>query len=35
VTYPDVPIPFSRPMEQFCLPDPDKIVAAFESMRAS
>ena len=34
-TYPDVPIPFSRPMEQFCLPDPDKIVAAFESMRAS
>ncbi len=32
VTYPDVPIPFSRPMEQFCLPDPDKIVAAYDSM---
>ena len=32
VTYPDVPIPYSRPMEQFCLPNPDKIVAAYEQM---
>ena len=32
VAYPDVPIPFARPMEQFCLPNPKKIVAAFESM---
>ncbi|EZQ15756.1 pyruvate dehydrogenase [Halopseudomonas bauzanensis] len=32
VAYPDVPIPFSRPMEQFCLPNPDKIVAAFDSI---
>lgn len=32
VTYPDVPVPFSRPMEQFCLPNSDKIVAAFEHM---
>lgn len=32
ITYPDVPIPFSRPMEQFCLPNPDKIVAAYEYM---
>ncbi len=28
VAYPDVPIPYSRPLERFCLPDPDKIVAA-------
>jgi len=28
VAYPDVPVPFSRPMEDFCLPDADKIVAA-------
>lgn len=32
VAYPDVPIPFSRPMEQFCLPNAEKIVAAFDSM---
>lgn len=32
VTYPDVPIPFARPMEQFCLPNPDKIVAAYHAM---
>ena len=35
VTYPDVPIPFARGMEQFCLPNPEKIVAAFEQMRAN
>jgi acetoin:2,6-dichlorophenolindophenol oxidoreductase subunit beta len=28
VAYPDVPIPYSRPLERFCLPDADKIVAA-------
>jgi pyruvate/2-oxoglutarate/acetoin dehydrogenase E1 component len=28
VANPDVPIPFSRPMETFALPDADKIVAA-------
>ncbi len=32
VTYPDVPIPFARNMEQFCLPNPDKIVAAYNGM---
>jgi len=35
VAYPDVPIPFARVMEQFCLPNPDKIVAAFDSMKAA
>ncbi|MCY4292444.1 MAG: alpha-ketoacid dehydrogenase subunit beta [Roseovarius sp.] len=35
VAYPDVPIPYARVMEQFCLPNPEKIVAAFESMKAS
>lgn len=35
VAYPDVPIPFARVMEQFCLPNPDKIVAAFASMKAA
>lgn len=34
VAYPDVPIPFSRPMEQFCLPNPDKIVAAYKEMNS-
>jgi pyruvate/2-oxoglutarate/acetoin dehydrogenase E1 component len=28
LAYPDVPIPYSRPLEQFCLPDADKIAAA-------
>ncbi|MBL4596420.1 MAG: alpha-ketoacid dehydrogenase subunit beta [Robiginitomaculum sp.] len=32
VAYPDVPIPFARNMEQFCLPNPDKIVAAYQAM---
>ena len=35
VAYPDVPIPYARVMEQFCLPNPDKIVAAFDSMKAA
>jgi len=28
LAYPDVPIPYSRPMEQFCLPNADTIAAA-------
>ncbi len=32
VAYPDVPIPFARVMEQHCLPNPDKIVAAYEKI---
>ncbi|SEO16581.1 pyruvate dehydrogenase E1 component beta subunit [Gemmobacter aquatilis] len=28
IAYPDVPIPFARVMEQYCLPNADKIVAA-------
>ena len=28
IANPDVPIPFSRPMENFCLPDAEKIVSA-------
>ena len=33
VAYPDIPIPFTRPMEQFALPNPDKIVMAFNEMK--
>jgi acetoin:2,6-dichlorophenolindophenol oxidoreductase subunit beta len=32
VAYPDVPIPFARHMEQFCLPNPEKIIAAYRAM---
>ncbi len=32
VAYPDVPIPYARHLEQFCLPNPDKIVAAYAAM---
>ena len=28
VAYPDVPVPFSRPLEEFCLPDAAKVAAA-------
>ncbi|WP_306117503.1 MULTISPECIES: alpha-ketoacid dehydrogenase subunit beta [unclassified Roseitalea] len=35
VAFPDVPIPFARVMEQFCLPNPDKIVAAWAGMQAA
>ncbi len=28
VAYPDIPVPYSRPMEHFALPDPDRIAAA-------
>lgn len=32
VAYPDVPIPFARIMEQFCLPNAEKIVAAYNGI---
>jgi pyruvate/2-oxoglutarate/acetoin dehydrogenase E1 component len=32
IAYPDVPVPFSRPMEDFCLPLPEKIVSAARAM---
>lgn len=35
VAYPDVPIPYARVMEQFCLPSPAKIIAAWQEMRAA
>ncbi|WP_424934273.1 alpha-ketoacid dehydrogenase subunit beta [Amaricoccus macauensis] len=35
VAYPDVPIPFARVMEQYCLPNPDKIIAAWGDMKAA
>ena len=35
IAFPDVPIPFARGMEQFCLPNPEKIVAAWETMKAA
>lgn len=35
IAFPDVPIPFARVMEQFCLPNPDKIVAAWAVMKAA
>ncbi len=34
VAYPDVPIPYARVMEQFCLPNPEKIVAAYADIAA-
>lgn len=33
VAHPNVPIPFTRPMEQFTLPNADKIVTAFHNMK--
>jgi pyruvate dehydrogenase E1 component beta subunit len=33
VAYPDIPIPFSRPMEQFALPSPEKIIEAYGNMK--
>ncbi|MDB6176333.1 alpha-ketoacid dehydrogenase subunit beta [Paracoccus sp. Z330] len=35
VAFPDVPIPFARVMEQYCLPNPDKIVEAWSRMQAA
>ncbi|MEH6628180.1 MAG: pyruvate dehydrogenase complex E1 component subunit beta [Motiliproteus sp.] len=32
VAYPDIPIPFSRPMEQWALPNAEKIVNSYELM---
>ncbi len=32
VAYPDIPIPYSRPMEQGALPNADKVVAAYETI---
>jgi pyruvate dehydrogenase E1 component beta subunit len=34
IAVPDVPIPYSRPLEQFVLPDADKIVAGVEAVMA-
>ncbi len=33
VAYPDIPIPFSRPMERYALPNPEKIVNAYAKMK--
>ena len=33
VAYPDIPIPFSRPMERYALPNPEKIVNAYNKMK--
>ena len=35
IAYPDVPIPYARVMEQFCLPNSEKIVAAWDQMKAA
>ncbi len=32
IAFPDIPVPFARPMEQHCLPNIQKIVAAARSM---
>lgn len=34
VAYPNIPIPYSRPMEQWALPSAEKIVEAYKSMSA-
>jgi len=33
VAYPDIPIPYARPMEQWALPNAEKIVDAFHQMK--
>lgn len=33
VAYPDIPIPFTPPMEQWALPSAEKILKAFEHMK--
>lgn len=35
VAYPDVPIPYARVMEQYCLPSTEKIIAAWDQMKAA
>ena len=32
LAYPDVPVPYSRPLEQFCLPNADTIAAAASAL---
>lgn len=32
LAYPDIPIPFARPMEQFCLPNADKVATLIRQM---
>ena len=32
LAYPDVPIPYSRPLEQFCLPNAETIAAASRTL---
>jgi pyruvate/2-oxoglutarate/acetoin dehydrogenase E1 component len=34
LAYPDVPVPYSRPLEQFCLPDAQKIADAARGLVA-
>lgn len=34
IAYPDIPVPFARPMEQFALPNPQKIIATVRGMMA-
>ena len=33
VAYPDIPIPFTRPMEQWALPNEDKVINAYRQMK--
>lgn len=33
VAYPDIPIPFTRPMEQWALPNEDKVINAYKQMK--
>jgi len=35
VAMPDIPIPFARPMEQFALPNPDKIIEAYNKLQGA
>lgn len=32
VAYPDIPIPYSHPMEQWALPNADKVITAYQAM---
>ncbi|RKZ48621.1 MAG: alpha-ketoacid dehydrogenase subunit beta, partial [Gammaproteobacteria bacterium] len=32
IAYPDIPVPFARPMEQFALPNKDKIINTVKEM---
>jgi pyruvate dehydrogenase E1 component beta subunit len=35
VAYPDIPVPFARPMEQFALPSKEKVIAAVDAAMTS